>query len=156
MTCREKAAMEHPGCLNRYSLGGVDQCPHSYGYLDQPDFCPYKVSAPCSDEACTLCWNREIPEEKCDDFNAPLQALKNDIRDYERTIVIQQQHISELEVEVKRLKDNLEAQDKKINEQRSEYDFLKNRYIDQQATIEKYEAIIRTVEAFVGQKILEE
>lgn len=54
MTCREKIAMEHPDQVGPQYLGGANNCPHTYGYLDKPDY--------CSQDMCDVCWSREIPE----------------------------------------------------------------------------------------------
>ena len=58
MTCREKAKIQHPEWVNDYFIGGVRNCPSSYGYLEDPDFCKRRDSS-----ACTRCWDREIPEK---------------------------------------------------------------------------------------------
>lgn len=36
MTCREKAKIKHPEWVNDYFIGGVRNCPSSYGYLGRP------------------------------------------------------------------------------------------------------------------------
>ena len=58
MTCREKLAAEHPEHIDESFLGGCRQCPHTYGYLPQPDSC----RPPFSEEGCAKCWDRDIPE----------------------------------------------------------------------------------------------
>lgn len=59
MTCREKAKIEHPECVNSAFRGGVAHCPRSYGYLEDPDFCYDTWDM----HRCTKCWDREIPDE---------------------------------------------------------------------------------------------
>ena len=96
MTCREKAKIEHPECVNAVFEGGVAQCPRTYGYLEDPDYC-YNF---WDESRCDRCWNREIPEEKnpipelkyktvcdrchssgickySDELNSKLHAIKN-------------------------------------------------------------------------------
>lgn len=63
MTCREKLAIEHPECVGQNSIGGADQCPHSYGYTSPPVYCPYNNLGKANDDVCGRCWDREIPEE---------------------------------------------------------------------------------------------
>ena len=58
MTCREKLRIEYPEWVKDYFIGGVFDCPSSYGYLGDPDFCNR-----CDSSACTRCWDREIPEK---------------------------------------------------------------------------------------------
>lgn len=62
MTCREKIALERPDCIDSECLGGVEDCPNSYGYMEKPQYCDLG-STP---ELCAKCWDREIPgtEEK--------------------------------------------------------------------------------------------
>lgn len=57
MTCREKLAMEHPGQVGEKFMGGANNCPHTYGYLEIPDYC-HKLT-----RCCELCWDREMPAE---------------------------------------------------------------------------------------------
>lgn len=60
MTCKEKAKIEHPECVNIAYDGGVARCPETYGYLENPDYC-------CNfwdKSRCDRCWDRELPEEK--------------------------------------------------------------------------------------------
>ena len=59
MTCRERLKIEHPDCVDEFRfVGGCENCPSTYNYLDDPDFCD------SSDPTCKACWDREIPEEK--------------------------------------------------------------------------------------------
>ena len=60
MTCREKAKIEHPECVNIAFEGGVARCPATYGYLEIPDYC-YNF---WDKSRCDRCWDRELPEEK--------------------------------------------------------------------------------------------
>ena len=60
MTCREKLKIEHPEKVGNRYKGGCNSCPYVYGYLPNPDYCE------ASDSICTACWDREIPEEKCE------------------------------------------------------------------------------------------
>lgn len=64
MTCREKLAMEHPDCIGSNHIGGAQQCPNTYAYLDPPSYCPYKNSGVANNHTCSRCWDREIPEVK--------------------------------------------------------------------------------------------
>lgn len=73
MTCREKLKIEHPYSVNAKYLGGCLGCPRLYGYLDNPYYCN-NISIPKEYEPesnvihrnkrCTMCWDREIPENK--------------------------------------------------------------------------------------------
>ena len=64
MTCREKAKIEHPGCVDAEFEGGVAQCTRTYGYLEDPDYC-YDT---WDESRCDRCWDRELPEK-----DAPIQ-----------------------------------------------------------------------------------
>ena len=57
MTCREKLKIEHPDEVGEGFDGGCLGCPYDHNYLGKPDWCH-------DDEydACTRCWDREIPE----------------------------------------------------------------------------------------------
>ena len=60
MTCKEKYMKDYPND----GLGLVTDCPSSYGYLDDPEYCAedYKEYWECAED-CEKCWGREIPEE---------------------------------------------------------------------------------------------
>ena len=60
MTFKEKLANEHPRRISGSELGGCLECPKTYGYSE--DDC--STCGGGSEEKCTKCWNREIPEEK--------------------------------------------------------------------------------------------
>lgn len=62
MTCREKLKIEHPYSVNAKYCGGCFDCPDSYGYLECPDYCE-DISISIG-KRCTMCWDREIPENK--------------------------------------------------------------------------------------------
>lgn len=62
MTAREKLAMEHPNDINNRFCGGCRGCPDNYGYLKRPAGCTFDRIG--SEEKCSDCWDREIPEEK--------------------------------------------------------------------------------------------
>lgn len=55
MTCREKLMKEHPEKVSKEYNGGCAGCPSTYGYLPNPKWC----NSSCN---CTMCWDREIPE----------------------------------------------------------------------------------------------
>ena len=57
MTCREKLAIDHPEQVGEEFMGGANNCPHTYGYREQPDYC-HKLTG-----CCELCWDREMPAE---------------------------------------------------------------------------------------------
>lgn len=61
MTCREKLRLEHPDMCTPIYIGGCRDCPHDYGYLPKPDYCPDIGTADAG--RCALCWDREIPED---------------------------------------------------------------------------------------------
>ena len=57
MTCREKLKMEYPENVNAKYDGGCSGCPSTYCYMyDDESLC-----ASDSYDACTKCWDREIP-----------------------------------------------------------------------------------------------
>lgn len=61
MTFREKLQIEYPDHVDSRCDGGCKYCPSYYGYESG------KANASnCALEeyTCTMCWNREIPEEK--------------------------------------------------------------------------------------------
>lgn len=58
MTCREKLKLEHPTCVDDRNCGGCYGCPSEYGYLGIPEYCPHHSDT----NACTKCWDREIPD----------------------------------------------------------------------------------------------
>lgn len=64
MTCREKLTLEHPELVDEDYFGQCADCPSTYGYLGDPDFCPFITTNQTTNEKCTKCWDREIPEEK--------------------------------------------------------------------------------------------
>ncbi len=57
MTCREKLAIDHPEQVGEEFMGGANNCPHTYGYREQPDYC-HKLTG-----CCELCWDREMLEK---------------------------------------------------------------------------------------------
>lgn len=61
MTCREKLKIERPDCITETATGGCVLCPHSYGYMDRPEWCNSNSSAEDMFDACDRCWDREIP-----------------------------------------------------------------------------------------------
>ena len=67
MTAREKLAMEHPECVNEECYGGCTGCPDQYGYLPRPSLC--NLFRCPSEESCSRCWGREIPEEVVEKFS---------------------------------------------------------------------------------------
>ena len=85
MTCREKAKIEHPECINAVFEGGVAQCPRTYGYLEDPDYC-YDT---WDESRCDRCWDREIPEEK-----GPITEEKNPIPELKYKTVCDRCHFS--------------------------------------------------------------
>ena len=60
--------MEHPECVNEECYGGCTGCPDQYGYLPRPSLC--NLFRCPSEENCSRCWDREIPEEVVEKFNA--------------------------------------------------------------------------------------
>ena len=56
MTYREKLAHEHPDHIDEGCPGGVNGCPHMFGY-ENPSPC-YELT----DGGCRKCWDREIPD----------------------------------------------------------------------------------------------
>ena len=67
MTAREKLGMEHPECVNELCCGGCVGCPDQYGYLPPPSLC--NLFRCPSEESCSRCWDRKIPEEVVEKFN---------------------------------------------------------------------------------------
>lgn len=58
MTCKEKLTIEHPGKIMSSCKGGCAGCPHDYGYMPDPEYCPKGTG---KEPECTECWRREIP-----------------------------------------------------------------------------------------------
>lgn len=60
MTYKEKLKLEHPDAVGSIYSGGCRGCPWEYGYSE-------KKCVKCShsnlstEEACTICWNSEMP-----------------------------------------------------------------------------------------------
>lgn len=54
MTCLEKYMLEHPD-----SHGCFSNCPSTYGYMPDPEYCCKESSFT---KNCAKCWDREIPE----------------------------------------------------------------------------------------------
>ena len=67
MIAREKLVMEQPECVNEECCGGCVGCPDQYGYLPRPSLC--NLFRCPSEENCSRCWGREIPEEVVEKFN---------------------------------------------------------------------------------------
>lgn len=62
MTCREKLAKEHPEKIDKSLRGGCFGCPHTYGYLADPDYCTDGNGGnEYEKDPCDKCWDREIP-----------------------------------------------------------------------------------------------
>lgn len=55
MTYKEKLAQEQPSMIDEECVGGVNGCPHTYGYEN------YRLCTSNDDIKCAECWNREIP-----------------------------------------------------------------------------------------------
>lgn len=65
MTCKEKLTIEHPEDIDENYMGGCAKCPHEYGYLKRPRWCPLH-SFILSKYTCKDCWDRNIPETDLD------------------------------------------------------------------------------------------
>lgn len=57
MTCREKLAIEHPEEIDIECFGGCNNCPATYGYAKEPEWCDNNN---LTDEKCRRCWDREV------------------------------------------------------------------------------------------------
>lgn len=75
MTCKEKLAMEHPEQIGKQFLGGANNCPHTYGYLDKPEYCHSSIGC------CERCWGREIPETFHEKLVRTIQDVGQEIID---------------------------------------------------------------------------
>lgn len=64
MTLKEKVKSIEPDKLSNKYDGGLYGCPSSYEYLPNMDLCDGRPI--CEDEACTKCWNQEMPEKEDD------------------------------------------------------------------------------------------
>lgn len=78
MTFKEKLAQEYPCAINENDIGGCVGCPVSYGYEKQRPSCCDVRKIP-SDEMCSKCWNREIPETK---VNIPTEPTETQLTKY--------------------------------------------------------------------------
>lgn len=54
MTCREKLKQEHPEEIDIECFGGCNNCPSTYGYAKDPEWCE------ALETKCTKCWDREV------------------------------------------------------------------------------------------------
>ena len=80
MKAIEKLKQEFPTRENADSLGGAQGCPHNYGYLEQPDYCPIKKGGDFSGvhHLCHQCWNREVLSDDAKEvFNEITKSLKS-------------------------------------------------------------------------------
>ena len=80
MKAIEKLKQEFPARENADSLGGAQGCPHNYGYLEQPDYCPIKKGGDFSGvhHLCHQCWNREVLSDDAKEvFNDITKSLKS-------------------------------------------------------------------------------
>lgn len=73
MTFREKLQQEHPNSVNGFVDGGCVGCPHDYGYEAEGACLAISRDARINNEACTECWDREIPEAEPN--KAPKKAV---------------------------------------------------------------------------------
>ena len=88
MTCREKLKIEHPEKITKKSYGGCGGCPGSYGYLDNPNYCPGKTGKNTFEDSCTKCWDREIPElEPMPENRSYISNILDHVRFIERVMV---------------------------------------------------------------------
>lgn len=71
MTCREKLMLEHPNRVDEKWTGGCFNCPDTYDYLPDPDYCEGR-GVPT---LCRKCWDREIPGTE-DKKNLPYDIYK--------------------------------------------------------------------------------
>lgn len=79
MKAIEKLKQEFPERENPDSIGGAEGCPHNYGYLEQPDYCPLKSENKFLKMSylCHACWNREVlSDEGKEVFNEIMESLK--------------------------------------------------------------------------------
>lgn len=87
MTYKEKLEQEHPEMLSKNYDGGCKDCPHDYGYCENP---PIEF---CRRTTCEECWNREMPnteskdEADCDDVKAAYEQGLSDAWEMARKII---------------------------------------------------------------------
>lgn len=77
MTFKEKLAQEHPKLVDDKYTGGCKGCPESYDY-EEGSGC----EGACSDEKCTKCWNREMPDTPAQMTAEEAWELVNKIYDF--------------------------------------------------------------------------
>lgn len=105
MTCREKLAMEHPDRVNALWDGGCCLCPHTYGYLDDPEYCMTYGN----EVTCTKCWDREIDGTNSNDCITTTNekeknmATKNTKAELEKELETVKESKAELEKELQNL-----------------------------------------------------
>lgn len=77
MTCREAIMKEDPDRIDPEWCGGVEGCPNSdYTELaPRPEYCPLNNFGVPTNDICTKCWDREVPEEKNEEIT--LKTHKN-------------------------------------------------------------------------------
>ena len=155
MTAREKLAMEHPERVYSICLGGCAGCPDTYEYLPAPECCKGSIREG-NHVKCTACWDREIPENtekerdemleenmvgKKDEPVENTETANREEVDYKAVCECLAKKVAELTFENIRQKRYIES--------------LKMRNDSAYQRIERYEAVIRCTEAFLGTKIIE-
>ena len=127
MTCREKFKIEHPYSFNDIYRGGCYGCPRSYGYLDNPYYCD-DTSIP-KNERCTMCWDREIPENKNDNEMEKNKMSKTSTRNMTREDLYND--INQKRKEIEALKERIEklAKYEKYDESAAECYAMKDSFV---------------------------
>lgn len=127
MTCREKLKIEHPYSVNAKYFGGCVDCPDSYGYLECPDYCE-DISISLG-KRCTMCWDREIPENKNNN-----KMEENEMNETSNRTMTRE----DLYNEINQKKKEIESLKERIEKKKKEIEYLKER-IEKLAKYEKYD-----------------
>lgn len=127
MTCREKLKIENPGHMNSCYAGGCKFCPYMYGYLETPEYC--KDTSISFNERCTMCWDREIPENK--NNNEMEENKMNETSNRTMTREDLYNEINQKKKEIESLKERIEklAKYEKYDESASECAAMKDSFV---------------------------
>lgn len=127
MTCREKLMIEYPEHINSCYTGGCKFCPYMYGYLDKPEYC--NDTSISFKKRCTMCWDREIPENK--DNNEMEENKMNETANRTMTREDLYNEINQKKKEIESLKERIEklAKYEKYDESASECAAMKDSFV---------------------------
>ena len=127
MTCRERLKIENPYLVSAKYFGGCLGCPSLYGYLECPDYC--KDISISLRKRCTMCWDREIPENK--NNNEMEENKMNETSNRTMTREDLYNEINQKKKEIEYLKERIEklAKYEKYDESAAECSAMKDSFV---------------------------